>query len=711
MNAFTIDAATHSTTDGSGTIGWHYNIADSNLDFLGKNDVVTLTYTVQTDDGNGGTASQDVVITVHGTEDVPVITSAAQTGAISEDGGTVGSGGEAGSEHTSGTITFTDVDLSDIETSSITNTQVAATLANGYLLTAGQRTALVNAFTIDAATHSTTDGSGTIGWHYNIADSNLDFLGKNDVVTLTYTVQTDDGNGGTASQDVVITVHGTEDVPVITSAAQTGAISEDGGTVGSGGEAGSEHTSGTITFTDVDLSDIETSSITNTQVAATLANGYLLTAGQRTALVNAFTIDAATHSTTDGSGTIGWHYNIADSNLDFLGKNDVVTLTYTVQTDDGNGGTASQDVVITVHGTEDVPVITSAAQTGAISEDGGTVGSGGEAGSEHTSGTITFTDVDLSDIETSSITNTQVAATLANGYLLTAGQRTALVNAFTIDAATHSTTDGSGTIGWHYNIADSNLDFLGKNDVVTLTYTVQTDDGNGGTASQDVVITVHGTEDVPVITSAAQTGAISEDGGTVGSGGEAGSEHTSGTITFTDVDLSDIETSSITNTQVAATLANGYLLTAGQRTALVNAFTIDAATHSTTDGSGTIGWHYNIADSNLDFLGENDVVTLTYTVQTDDGNGGTASQDVVITVHGTEDVPVITSAAQTGAISEDGGTVGSGGEAGSEHTSGTITFTDVDLSDIETSSITNTQVDRHAGERLRADGGGSGPRW
>ena len=75
-------------------------------------------------------------------------------------------------------MTFTDVDLSDIETSSITKTQVGATLANGYALTAAQQTALVNAFTIDAATHSTTDGSGTIGWHYNINDSALDFLGQ-----------------------------------------------------------------------------------------------------------------------------------------------------------------------------------------------------------------------------------------------------------------------------------------------------------------------------------------------------------------------------------------------------------------------------------------------------------------------------------------------------------------------------------------------------
>ncbi len=34
-----------------------------------------LTYTVQTNDGNGGTATRTVPITVHGTDDMPVITS------------------------------------------------------------------------------------------------------------------------------------------------------------------------------------------------------------------------------------------------------------------------------------------------------------------------------------------------------------------------------------------------------------------------------------------------------------------------------------------------------------------------------------------------------------------------------------------------------------------------------------------------------------
>ena len=189
-------------------------------------------------------------------------------------------------------MTFTDVDLSDHPTSSIANTQVAATLANGYVLTAAEQTALVNAFTIDAASHSSTTGSGTIGWHYNIADSDLDFLGANDVVTLTYTVQVDDGNGGikTPGRRRHGARHRGRAGDHVLGADRLG--DRMGGPVGGRDANTPSYGLGTVTFTDVDLSDHPTSSIANTQVAATLANGYVLTAAQQTALVNAFTIDA-----------------------------------------------------------------------------------------------------------------------------------------------------------------------------------------------------------------------------------------------------------------------------------------------------------------------------------------------------------------------------------------------------------------------------------
>ena len=709
LNAFTIDAATHSEADGTGTVGWHYDISDGVLDFLGDTDQLTLTFAVQVNDGHGGLASQNVTITVNGTEDIPVVTSGVQSGAVKEI--TDNAAGENTTvHHQSGTVTFTDVDLSDSETGSVTSRQVtSATLANGYVLTAAQQNALLNAFTIDAATHSQADGTGTVGWHYDISDGVLDFLGDTDQLTLTFAVQVNDGHGGLASQNVTITVNGgisgTEDIPVITSGAQSGAVTEiiDNAV---GENVTVHHQSDTITFIDVDLSDIETSSVTSRQVtSATLANGYALTAAQQNALLNAFTIDAATHSSVNGTGTVGWHYDISDGLLDFLGDDDQLTLTFAVQVDDGHGGTASQNVVLTINGTEDIPVITSGAQSGAVTEiiDNAV---GENVTVHHQSGTVTFTDVDLSDIEAGTVTSRQVtSATLANGYGLTAAQQNALLNAFTIDAATHSSVNGTGTVGWHYDISDGLLDFLGDDDQLTLTFAVQVDDGQGGTASQNVVLTINGTEDIPVISSGAQSGSVSEIADNA-VGENVTVHHQSGTVTFTDVDLSDVEAGSVTARQVtSATLANGYGLTAAQQNALLNAFTIDAATHSSVNGTGTVGWHYDISDGLLDFLGDDDQLTLTFAVQVDDGQGGTASQNVVLTINGTEDIPVITSGAQSGAVTEiiDNAV---GENVTVHHQSGTVTFTDVDLSDIEAGTVTSRQVTSATlANGDRADGG------
>ena len=71
---------------------------------------MTLTYTVQVDDHHGGVVTQPVTITITGTNDTPVITSAAQTGAITERSGLSGS---TTADTASGAVTFTDVDLSD----------------------------------------------------------------------------------------------------------------------------------------------------------------------------------------------------------------------------------------------------------------------------------------------------------------------------------------------------------------------------------------------------------------------------------------------------------------------------------------------------------------------------------------------------------------------------------------------------------------------
>ena len=357
------------------------------LQSLAQGETITQVYTVTITDNNGAPVSQDVTVTITGTNDAPTITSGTQTGAVTEIADNA-SGENIDTLHASGTVTFTDVDLIDTETSSIVtaNTLVDPTLANGNTLTQAQQDALVNAFTIDAATHSTADGSGTIGWHYDIADSALDFLGANDQVQLTYTVQTDDGHGGTASQNVTITVHGTEDAPVITQAT-SGSFAEQAGT----NNAGNDTASGSISFTDVDLSDRPTVTAPFDHYSYLAADGITaltLSPTQATALETALAIVPDGGNANDGSAT--WTYTVADNALDFLAQNETLTLTYLATVDDGQtGGVVTTPITVTITGTNDAPIITSSAVTGALQEDGN-----GTTTFQSLSNTLAATDAD-----------------------------------------------------------------------------------------------------------------------------------------------------------------------------------------------------------------------------------------------------------------------------------------------------------------------------
>src|SRR5439155_1755184 len=139
---------------------------------------------------------------------------------------------------------------------------------------------------------------------------------------------------------------------------------------------------------------------------------------------------------------------------------------------------ATQVVSINITGTNDAPVITSAAQSGSVSE-----GDAEPTAAETGSGQVAFGDVDTSDTHSLTIS-------------AAAGHGTANV-------------DADGT--WHYTVSDSGaVDALAVGEHLADSFTVQVDDHHGGLAAQLVSIDIVGTNDAPVITSAAQSGSVSE---------------------------------------------------------------------------------------------------------------------------------------------------------------------------------------------------------
>src|SRR5205823_6611765 len=122
---------------------------------------------------------QVVSIDIVGTNDAPVITSAAQSGSVSE-----GDAQPAAAQTASGQVAFGDVDTSDTHSLTIS-------------AAAGHGTASV-------------DADGT--WHYTVSDSGaVDALAVGEHLADSFTVRVDDGNGGIATQTVSIDIIGTND--------------------------------------------------------------------------------------------------------------------------------------------------------------------------------------------------------------------------------------------------------------------------------------------------------------------------------------------------------------------------------------------------------------------------------------------------------------------------------------------------------------------
>ena len=128
-----------------------------------------------------------------------------------------------------------------------------------------------------------------------------------------------------------------------------------------------------------------------------------------------------------------------------------------------------------------------------------------------------------------------------------------------------------------------------------------------------------------------------------------------------------------------------------QQTAIENAFSITAAAGNTNDG--TINWGYAITESELNFLGEGEVVTAVFTITVSDDENATATKDVTITINGANDDPVVTAVTVVGSVTEGSGDLN---EVGS------VTFADVDLTDRPTATEATLSVVPSTGLTLTA---------
>ncbi|PPA73474.1 hypothetical protein C4E15_26030, partial [Achromobacter spanius] len=339
---------------------------------------------------------------------------------------------------TTGTVTVTIQGTNDVPTIS---GQAAGAVTEDSALVATGKLNVADVDTSDTHTWSVNDnGAGQYGaltiaadgtWTYNLANANpaVQALIAGQTLTETFTVTVNDGNGGVTTQVVTVTINGTDDGAIIT----PGAPGADAGQVV---EDEKLSVGGKLEVTDPDAGQ----AVFQVQTNATTTHGT-------------FSIDA--------NGNWTYNLNNGDPAVQGLGAGKTLSETITVTTADGTTG----QVVVTIVGTNDVPVLTGKAD-GAVTEDGSLV----------VSGKLDVADVDTTDTHSWSVNND--------------------------GKGTYGSFSVNGNGNWTYNLDNTNKDVQGlkTGQSITETFTVTVDDGNGGVVTKDVTVTINGTDDGAIIT-------------------------------------------------------------------------------------------------------------------------------------------------------------------------------------------------------------------
>ncbi|WP_354066968.1 VCBS domain-containing protein [Bradyrhizobium sp. OAE829] len=534
---------------------------------------------------------------------------------------------------------------------------------------------------------------GTATWTYSVPDGAFDFLAAGETLTLTYLARVDNNfaaNNEITFKTFTITITGTNDKPTV--ATSGGTVIERDGT----GNTTIDTISGTVTFTDTDLTDrpvVSAALSTNEPFRYLDAQGHNVTATLTQAQLDAIATVKVPLNVVQGggnghNGSATWTYSIADHAFDFIAKGETLILNYVIKVDDGHGGVVFTPVSIsingadvTVIGTNDVPTITTTDDAFAELSNPDQPNPTGSPTPDTASGTITFTDVDLTDRPVVSAAYTSYVYTGGSddGLTLTAQQLANVAVALGVTQTPGNTHNGSAS--WSYSVADGKFDFLAVGEILELTYTATIDDGHGGVVTKPITITITGTNDTPAITGGPQTASITEAADTHDS---PTPDEAYGTIQFADADWSDSHDVTITGFSASGETTGLAGYSYGLQLGWLS---LDTLADSTGGVAGSQDWTFSASDHYFDYLADGEWVKLTYTVEIDDHHGGITTQNVVVTVNGSNDAPEV--------VADVSGNAGTALHAIAERTTvtgstdldgadGSLAFRDVDLTDTHT---------------------------
>ncbi len=185
----------------------------------------------------------------------------------------------------------------------------------------------IGTFALGEITNDSSSDTAAVGWSYILADNNpvLQSLAKDQTLTQIYTITIRDTNGTLVTQDISVTLVGTNDGPTIMSSSNdTPTLTEDSVA------ASNLSAAGTITFRDVDLIDTHNATIV---LKSSTSDPHLPGFTDNLSQIGTFALisgpSGVSEITTDtnDTATAGWSFTVEDDDpmLQSLALGETVT--------------------------------------------------------------------------------------------------------------------------------------------------------------------------------------------------------------------------------------------------------------------------------------------------------------------------------------------------------------------------------------------------
>lgn len=678
--AMTLEGAGTDGAAESGRVSWAFGLDNGLVQHLGKGDAITAIWRMSLTDDSGSTRAtsfRDLVVTITGANDAPAIVSVDVLGGVTA-GVTTGTPALL---RDSGSIDFTDVDATDLLSAGVALHGVVR--GNGAPADAALDAALAQALTLTGPGATTKANAGTLVWAFALDSALAQSLAPGQTVTATWRVSLGDDSGGPdaiRTQDVVVTLTGANDAPSIVAADLDGEVVEDT----TSGTPALLRDSGTLVFADSDSGQLVRADVV--WLGSSASAGVTVSSALAQALASALTLSGDGLGAGTPAGTLRWDFALDDALAQTLGAGDRVTGTWRIRLDDGSGGAgavSTRDLHITVVGANDAPAVLSADLEGAVTEDL----TAGAPAMLREAGTLAWADADATDLARVSVATPTMTGSPGvlldhpDGFALSMALAQALTVSGPGTGATAAAAAG-GSVGWVFALDPAYTQFLGADESVTVTWRLTLTDDSGrpnASTARDLVITIHGRNDMPTVSAVDVEGTVGADQVT----GSPARLRDSGSVHFSDPDRLDRVQASVALQGVVR--HGGAPADAALDDALAQALTLSGPGSSAPSPAGTLGWAFELDPAFAQALAPGQTVTATWRISFTDDSGGPGTnrtQDVSITIIGANDAPVVGAADLTGLLTEDMPS----GEPGQLRDGGTLAFSDPD-----------------AGQRVRAE--------